>query len=57
MTFTIDSDKQLIKEPCVTEVGMVMPNFIGVLLTEYQAPLANSLIIAYSDPIRPPIPM
>ncbi len=44
MTYAIDRNKYLIEEPCITEISLSMPYFIGVSLTEFQAPLANSLI-------------
>ncbi len=43
-TFAIDGDKYLIEEPCLTQVSLSMPYVIGVSLTKYQTPLANSLI-------------
>jgi hypothetical protein len=44
MTFAIDGDKCLIKEPCITQVSLSMPYFIGAFLTEFKAPLANGFI-------------
>lgn len=44
MTYAIDGDKNLSEEPGITEVSRSMPNSIGILLTEFQVPLAHSLI-------------
>ena len=44
MQFAVVLDKHLIEKPHITEISLPMPKFIGVSLTKYQTPLANSLI-------------